>query len=94
MASALTVPVLGWVAKDTTSHSFPVGAHVSQQKTDPWRPDAGNGVTVDGRPVAPGAPNRTSVAAPPDWVARWVAAIRERDRARGGRSVAMYILDN
>src|SRR6185436_3130192 len=37
---------------------------------------------------------RTSVPMPPADIGRWVRAIRERDRARGGRSVQTYILDN
>ncbi|HEY8086689.1 MAG TPA: glycoside hydrolase family 44 protein, partial [Polyangiaceae bacterium] len=39
--SALTVPTLGWVAKDTTSSSFPVTMFGAQQATDQYRTDAG-----------------------------------------------------
>jgi hypothetical protein len=93
--SALTVPMIGWVAKDTTSSSFPVSEFGPQQATDEkGRPNAGNGVDKTGRPLPPGPPTRTSVAAPPEFIGRWVQAIRARDAERGKRSVDMYILDN
>jgi serine acetyltransferase len=92
--SALTVPMIGWVAKDTTSVSFPISVYGPQQSQDSYVPDAGNGLRADGSPIEPGPPTRTSVAAPPAFIGRWVQAIREQDHARGSRSVAMYILDN
>ncbi|HVU05892.1 MAG TPA: glycoside hydrolase family 44 protein [Polyangiaceae bacterium] len=93
--TALTVPTIGWVAKDTTSFSFPVSEFGPQKDTDArWRPQAGNGMDPSGKPIAPGPPTKTSVAAPPEFVAKWVRAIRERDRARNSRSVRIYMLDN
>jgi hypothetical protein len=91
--TVLTVPILGWVAKDTTSYSFPVSSFGRQQATAPENADIGNGAKPDGMPIPPGPPTRTSVAAPPGFVGRWVASIREKDRKRG-RSVRMYVLDN
>lgn len=93
-ATALTVPTLGWVAKDRESASFPVSLHGKQRRTDPYQSDAGDGFTPSGGAIPPGPPTRTSVQMPPADVARWVSAIRERDRAFGGRSVEHYILDN
>ncbi|MGC4121427.1 MAG: glycoside hydrolase family 44 protein [Myxococcales bacterium] len=94
-ATALTVPTLGWVAKDRDSPAFPVSLHGKQRRTDPYHSEAGDGFTPSGAPISPGPPSRTSVAMAPGDVARWVAAIREKDRARGGvRSVEHYILDN
>jgi hypothetical protein len=92
--TALTLPMLGWVAKDTTSYAFPVAAHGPQSAVDPYKPDAGNGVGLDGKPLAPGPPSRTSVPAPPSSIQRWVERIRAEDQRRGSRSVQMYILDN
>jgi hypothetical protein len=90
--TALSVPMLGWVAKDTTSYSFPVSQVGPQQQTDPQNPDAGNGVAKSGATLT-GDRARTSVAQGPESIGRWVSAIREAD-ARRGRSVHMYILDN
>ena len=92
--TALTVPMLGWVARDTESYSFPVTVFGPQQGTDPQRPDAGNGLSAAGKALDPAPPSRTSVAAPPEMIGRWVAAIREADGRRGGRRVHSYILDN
>jgi hypothetical protein len=92
--SAVTVPMLGWVAKDATSYSFPISAYGAQAASDQWRPDAGNGIGPGGGPIAPGSPTRTSVPAPPDWAKRWVSAIVARDAKAGKRSVYEYILDN
>ncbi len=92
--TALTVPMLGWVAKDGESYSFPVSAFGPQSKTDPWHPDAGNGVGPDGKNISPGPPARTSVEAPPEWVKRWVSTIRASDAKNGKRSIYEYILDN
>jgi hypothetical protein len=92
VTTALTVPMLGWVAKDTTSYSFPVSQLGAQQGTDPQNPDAGNGIAASGAPLT-ADPARTSVAQGPESIGRWVAAIREADRSRG-RSVHLYMLDN
>ncbi len=92
--TALTLPTIGWVAKDTTSHSFPVKLFGPQRSTDPSVPDAGNGVDASGENITPAPPQLTSVPASPEFIGRWVKAIRERDARLGTRSVQMYILDN
>ena len=94
MATALTIPIIGWAAKDTSSYSFPVSVYGPQQATAPENPDIGNGVSPDGKPLTPGSPERTSVVMSPDSIGRWVGAIRAADRARGARGVQMYILGN
>ena len=43
MKTALTVPILGWVAKDHTSYSFSVKDFGPQQRSDPQNGDAGTG---------------------------------------------------
>ncbi len=92
--NALTIPMLGWVAKDGTSYSFPVSVYGPQSKTDPWRSDVGSGQTAAGVNIPPGPPTRTSVEAPAEWAKRWVSAIRANDAKTGKRSVYEYILDN
>ncbi len=94
MATALTIPMIGWAAKDTSSYSFPVSVYGPQQATEPGHPDVGNGVSPDGKPLKSGPPERTSVPMPPASIGRWVQAIRKADRARGRRGVQMYILGN
>ncbi len=94
MKTALTVPILGWVAKDTTSYSFPFSVSGPQQSVDPFRNDAANGKTKDGKDLSPGPASRTSVAAPPEFVRRWVETIRRAEAGGGARQVHQYILDN
>ncbi len=94
LASALTVPILGWTAKDTRSFSFPISKFGPQRRTDPDFPDAGDGYSPSGSPLMPGPASGTSVEAPPESIGEWIAAIRARDEQRGRRSVRMYILDN
>jgi glycosyl hydrolase family 44 len=94
MPTAMTVPMIGWVAKDATSVGFPRSKFGAQRKYDPQRPEAGDGYRADGSPILPGPPTETSVAAPPEVIARWIQTVRDKDRARGARSVQMYILDN
>jgi len=94
IVGALTIPMMGWVSKDTTSHSFPVSEAGAQQATDPYRPDAGNGKGKDGKLLAAGPQSRAYKQVTPEFVKRWVESIRKQDAAKGRRSIWMYILDN
>jgi hypothetical protein len=94
MKNAIVVPTIGWVAKDATSVGFPRAKFAEQEKYDPYRPEAGNGNGKDGKPIRPGPPTETSVAAPPELIGKWIRDIRESDRAKGVRSIDQYILDN
>jgi len=94
MSTALTVPMIGWVAKDTTSYAFSIADQGKQRAFDSFRPDAGDGTTADGKPLTSPKPTRTSVVADAAFVGRWIKAIRERDQKSGTRSVQIYVLDN
>ncbi len=85
--NAVTVPMLGWVAKDDSSYSFSVKAFGSQQATDPGDADIGNGRSGDGKKLSPPDPKTTSVAVGPDDIRQWVASSLK------GRT-NMYFLDN
>jgi hypothetical protein len=93
LGTALTVPMLGWVAKDTRSASFPVSIFGRQQKADDSR-GAGNGRGPDGALLAPRSPDATSTPASPELVARWIQSLRDARQAGGRRSVDIAILDN
>lgn len=73
--TALTVPLLGWVAKDTKSYSFSTDVYGPQEDVDPDHPKAGNGKSPSGKPLESPPPTTTSVEAPPRFVADWLAAI-------------------
>lgn len=91
---AMVVPMLGWVAKDGTSFSFPKSKFGAQRAHDPYKPEAGDGYGPDGKPLVPDDPSRTSVPAPPELITSWVQKVLAQDRARGARSIHQYILDN
>lgn len=93
--AAVTVPIMGWVAKDTKSCAFPVSVFGPQEKTDEYRPDCGNGKKPDGKTeIKPGDPTRAAVKITPEEVGAWVAKLREADLKRGKRVIYEYILDN
>ncbi|HEX3850099.1 MAG TPA: glycoside hydrolase family 44 protein, partial [Polyangiaceae bacterium] len=92
--TAVTVPTIGWVAKDTSSVGFPASKFPGQRKYDPYKPAAGDGYKPDDKPITPGPPTLTSIAAPPELIGKWVSQMRDKDRARSTRGVLMYILDN
>jgi len=94
VGTALTVPSIGWVAKDTESVSFPLAVFGPQQYMAPENGKIGNGVGKDGKPLTPGPPTLTSLAAPPSFIEKWVRTIRDTDKRRGQRSVQQYIIDN
>jgi hypothetical protein len=89
----VTLPMLGWVAKDTQSYSFPVSVYGPQESVDPDHADAGNGVDTHGKAIQPGSPERTSTFAPPEQVNKWVTMILAESEKRG-HPVHSYILDN
>jgi len=92
---AITVPIMGWVAKDTSSASFPVSVFGPQNQTDPHNPDFGDGKKPDGKAfIVPGDPTRTSVKLTPEEVGQWVTQMRADDLKRGKRLIYQYILDN
>ena len=92
--AAITVPIMGWVSKDTSSASFPVSVFGPQEKTDPDHPDFGNGKKPDGKVVTPGEATRTSVKVTPEDVGAFVTSVRAYEKKIGKKLVFEWILDN
>ncbi len=97
-----TVPVMGWVARDGTSCSYPAASFPNQQKVDPGR-GCGNGVYpqgVDGCTNASGCfvtgatASATSQAVQASWAGQWVAYLVSRFGTAAQGGVAVYDLDN
>ena len=97
-----TVPVLGWVAKDSTSCSFPTSTYPNQQQVDTSR-GCGNGVSPEGVngctnsggcDVTGDSPTVTSVAEGPSWVGSWVTSLVQKFGTAANGGVAVYDLDN
>jgi len=68
----VSLPLLGFVAKDNQSYSFSVRKYGPQQQSAPSWPDAGNGVGLNGAPITGNDPHDAFVEAGPDFVAEWV----------------------
>ncbi len=98
-----TVPVLGWVAKDGTTCSFPSSDYPNQVGVDPYKSSCGNGVYpqgVNGCTNASGCnitgndPTKTSVAVGPSWAGDWVTYLVSKFGKAADGGVAIYDLDN
>lgn len=94
--AAITVPIMGWVAKDTESCAFTTQLFARQEKTDPHRAHCGNGKKPDGKTIIdpPKDPSKWATKFTPEDVAQWIAKIKAADQKRGRRVVYEYILDN
>lgn len=94
LKTALTVPMLGWVAKDIRSAGFPKAIFAEQERFAPDDGQSGNGRGPDGKELTPGTPSLTSIPGGPAMMGEWVRAIRTVDAKGRGRSVHLYYLDN
>lgn len=100
-ASIFTIPALGWVAKDATSYSFSVAKYGPQGATKPDRPDAGNGLRPDGRPLRENNPSDSRIPSfatrrgkePPGsvFMDEWVRSLRQGCRKA---RATFYAIDN
>lgn len=84
---AMTLPIMGWVAKDTSSYSYSTAVYGKQQSVAPENADMGNGVDLSGKELAGKDPTTTSVPAPPEMMKRWF-------ETKSLKQVDEFILDN
>ncbi len=96
----LTIPTIGWTprADSPLDHpyfaGFSVAKYGAQQSTDPWDPDAGNGVRSNGTPVTGNDPADTSQAADPGFQRGWIAHLQATFGGAAAGGVRYYALDN
>jgi Glycoside hydrolase family 44 len=88
-----TVPVMGWIAKDSNSCSFPTSTYPSQYAVDPNR-DCGDGELPSQADITGNDPTVTSTAVGPSWAGGWVAYLAGKFGAAANGGVAVYDLDN
>jgi Glycoside hydrolase family 44 len=98
-----TVPVQGWVARDSTSCGFPVSVYPQQQSVDPYGKACGNGVypqgvngctNSNGCNITGNDPTTTSIAEGPAWAGAWVTSLVQTFGSASNGGVAIYDLDN
>lgn len=93
--SIITVPLIGWTPKSRAmSWGFSVTKYGAQQQTDPWQPDAGNGVRTSGTLITGNDPLDTSAPIGPGFVQGWIAHLAARYGDAGAGGVRFYNLDN
>jgi hypothetical protein len=94
----ITIPMIGWVAKLGSNRgklaSFSVARYGLQKSTDPFMPDAGNGVRRDGSLIAGNDPHDANVPADAQFQAAWVRHMVSLWGAANGGGVRYYLLDN
>lgn len=91
----LTVPMIGYVAKDASSCGFGIAKYGPQTGNDwEWRPDCGNGIKPDGAFITGNGPADTSLAIGPDFVKTWVGYLVNRYGNATAGGVRFYGLDN
>lgn len=97
--SLITIPMIGWVAKDSAAeHPYDCGFWESrygqQQGADPFDSDCGNGILLNGNPVVGNNPTDTSIAVGAPFVQGWVTHLASRFGAASSSGVRFYGLDN
>jgi hypothetical protein len=95
-ASLITVPMMGYVAKDSSSCGFSIAKYGAQDNgDDPDRPtDCGSGKRGDGSFVAGNAPTDTSQAVDPTFVKNWITQLKATHGSANAGGVSFYALDN
>jgi hypothetical protein len=90
----LTLPLMGWAAKDATSCGYSVARYGAQPNVAPDRSDCGTGLTASNALITRNTPTDTSVATTAEfyrpWIQQLVATYGRADQ--GG--VRFYNLDN
>lgn len=87
----ITLPIIGWVAKLAPSRrplaSYSVAKYGPQQSTDPFMPDAGNGIRPDGTRITNNDPHDANMIVDSAFQLGWI----EHLAAQGVKNI---ILDN
>ena len=94
--SLVTVPMLGYVAKDgnLSTCGFSVAKYGAQAGSDPYRPNCGTGVKPGGADITGNNPLDTSIAITPGFVTNWVNYLVKTYGKASNGGVAFYNLDN
>ncbi len=97
-SAMLTIPTIGWVAKLGPNRaklpSFSVAKYGAQKSTDPYLPDAGNGVLASGANVTGNDPNDADVPSTPAFQAGWMSHLVSQWGTGAAGGLQYYIMDN
>ena len=91
----MTIPMIGWTPKSRNKDcGFSVAKYGSQQSTDQWAPDCGNGIRSNGSKITGNDPADTSIAIDEAFVQAWMAHLISQYGTAGQGGVKYYSLDN
>jgi hypothetical protein len=96
----LTIPLIGWTVKSNSSltHrydcSFKISTYGTQQSSDPWDTDCGDGLYTDGTYITGNDPTDTSMQISPDFATAWINHLTTKYGTASDGGVAYYDLDN
>lgn len=88
-----TVDVLGWVAKDTTSCSFPLASNPPQYQYD-YNGQCGDGELPDQADITGNDPNATSLPVTPAFTKGWLQYLTGKFGNAASGGVSIFELDN
>jgi Glycoside hydrolase family 44 len=88
-----SVNVLGWVAKDGTSCSFPTSTYPNQYAVEPYR-SCGDGELQNQTNIIGASPTSTSIAVGPSFAGNWASYLAGKFGTAASGGVAIYSLDN
>ncbi|MFW6306966.1 MAG: glycoside hydrolase family 44 protein [Bacillota bacterium] len=96
--SIITIPMMGRLPMrrkegKPTDSSFSVTKYGEQQETDPWDPNAGNGIKSDGSYVK-NDPDDISIQVGPEYMQEWVSYLNEKFGTADNGGVKLFSLDN
>jgi len=89
-----TVPLIGYTTKRQQACGFSVAKYGAQQATDPYQPDCGNGVLLNGANITGNNPADTSTVINESFVSGWVSYLVNKFGPAANGGVAVYELDN
>jgi hypothetical protein len=90
----MTLPMIGWAAKDATSCGYSIARYGSQTSQAPDRADCGGGYLTGNSAITNNAPTDTSVAANAQFYKPWIQSlVATYGRADQG-GIRYYNLDN
>jgi hypothetical protein len=93
--SFLVMPMTGYVARnDAFACSYDKDIYGAQQAYDVWRPECGNGISLNGNPITGNNPLDTSLAIGPAFVSDWVSSLVNRYGTAANGGVMFYNTDN
>jgi hypothetical protein len=89
-----TMPLIGYTTKRVSACSFSVAKYGAQKVTDPYNPNCGNGVKLDGTNITGNDPADTSTVIDKTFVGGWVNYLTKKFGTAASGGIAIYELDN